>query len=172
MVSSFLVGRPHQDAVLSFIVERTKDQLEKNGVPVNKKHNLVAAFTEANHHPGVPPSPFKVDVTFDETEKMIHKNLFKGLVGVIVMGWGLKRLRIKRAGVIAQGVAFVISSFALEKITQDWEHSKIWKLAGIFTITTGVGVYYLSLKVSLVFAALFTAYESRKPKNLAEEFMS
>ena len=98
-------------------------------------------------------------------KKQIRKDLLPCLIASVIIWHGLKYMRIKRIGLVAQILAAYVSSYALDHLAEGVYCSNKYKWPGIFVISTFIGLHYLPLKVSLAFSTCLASYHVMKPKD-------
>ena len=146
---------------LDLLEELVKTKLSDEGIP-SEGHRIEVTFDIEGDH-STRKKKF-VRVT-GATKKQMRKDLLPCLLASVITWHGLKYMRIKRIGLVAQSLAAYVSSYALDHLPEGVCCSNKHKWAGIFLISTFTGLHYLPLKVSLAFSNCLASYHVMKPKH-------
>ena len=146
---------------LDLIEQLAKTKLSEVGVP-NKGHGIQVTFDIQRDH----STDKKIfNRVTGAAKKQIRKDLLPSLIASVIIWHGLKYMRIKRIGLVAQSLAAYVSSYALDHLAEGVYCSNKYKWPGIFVISTFIGLHYLPLKVSLAFSTCLASYHVMKPKD-------
>lgn len=150
-----------REGLLNLIEQLVKTKLGLAGVP-NEGHQIQVTFDIQRDHS---TDKQVLNRVTGAAKKQIRKDLLPCLIASVIIWYGLKYMRIKRIGLVAQILAAYVSSYALDHLAEGVYCSNKYKWPGIFVVSTFIGLHYLPLKVSLAFSTCLASYHVMKPKD-------